>query len=282
MARGMCKVIKLWRRESRSPLEDDLICDDSQYCRSDTQIRTILPMKIFCRLVATLFWLSLTCGLGTASQPKPSDTCPLDCVLKKMDTAAASFRSARADVSRQQFERVIQEYDTPQTGVIYYRRDKDQNIEMKLDLTKPDITSVLFSNGELQMYKPKIDQLTVYHTGKNRAEAESLLVLGFGGSGQDLMKSYDVTDAGPETADGVNTVKLQLIPKSEKVRGTFTRIFLWIDLDRGVSTQQELDQPDGNKLLVKYSAIQLNPSKMPNDIFKIKTTSKTQVISPQG
>ncbi len=198
-----------------------------------------------------------------------------------MDSTAANFHSARAEVSRQQFERVIQEYDTPQTGVVYYRRDKDQNIEMKLDLTKPDVTSVLFSSGELQMYKPKIDQLTVYHTGKNRAEYESYLVLGFGGSGQDLLKSFDVTYAGTETVDGVNAAKLQLIPKSEKVRGTFTRIFLWIDLERGVSVQQEFDQPDGNKLLVKYSAIQLNPSKVP-DVFKIKTTSKTQVISPQG
>ena len=152
---------------------------------------------------------------------------------------------------------------------------------MKLELSKPDVTSVLFSNGELQMYKPKIDQLTVYHTGKNRAEYESYLVLGFGGSGQELVKSFDVTYVGAEAVDGVNTAKLQMIPKSDKVRGTFTRIFLWIDLDRGISTQQEFDQPDGNKLLVKYSAIQLNPSKMP-DVFKIKTTSKTQVISPQG
>jgi outer membrane lipoprotein-sorting protein len=238
-------------------------------------------MKLFCRVVATLFWLSLTCGLGTASQPKPADACPLDCVLKKMDSTAANFHSARAEVSRQQFERVIQEYDTPQTGVVYYRRDKDQAIEMKLELSKPDVTSVLFSNGELQMYKPKIDQLTVYHTGKNRAEYESYLVLGFGGSGQELVKSFDVTYVGAEAVDGVNTAKLQMIPKSDKVRGTFTRIFLWIDLDRGISTQQEFDQPDGNKLLVKYSAIQLNPSKMP-DVFKIKTTSKTQVISPQG
>jgi outer membrane lipoprotein-sorting protein len=233
-------------------------------------------------VVATLFWFSLTCGLGTASEPKAPEPCALDCILKKMDATAANFHGARADVSRQQFERVIQEYDTPQTGVVYYRRDKEDAIEMKLDLTKPDVTSVLFSNGELQMYKPKIDQLTVYHTGKNRAEYESYLVLGFGGSGQDLAKSFDVTYQGPENIDGVNTAKLQLIPKSEKVRGTFTRIFLWIDLDRGVSTEQEFDQPDGNKLLVKYSAIQLNPAKIPNDVFKLKTTSKTQVISPQG
>jgi len=239
-------------------------------------------MKITCRIFATLLLTCLTCGFGVAPQAA-SEPCPLECVLKTMDGAAANFHGAKADVSRQQYERVIQEFDTPQSGVVYYRRaGKDNSIEMKLDLTKPDATSVLFSNGELQMYKPKIDQLTVYHAGKNRAEFESYLVLGFGGSGQDLLKSFDVTYQGPEMVDALSTAKLQLIPKSEKVRGTFKLIVLWIDLEKGVSAQQRFDQPDGNYLLVKYSAIQLNPAKIPNEVFKLKTTSKTQVVSPQG
>lgn len=218
---------------------------------------------------------------GGAASPPPED-CTLDCVLKKMDAVAANFRGAKANVSRQQYERVIQEFDTPQTGVVYYRRDKDNSVEMKLELGKPDDTSVLFSGGELKMYKPKVDQLTVFHTGKNREEYETYLVLGFGGSGQDLMKSFDTTYEGPEKVDGIATAKLKLIPKSEKVRKTFSQITLWIDLDRGISVQQQLDQPDGNYLLVKYSAIELNPPKISNDVFKIKTTSKTQVVTPQG
>jgi outer membrane lipoprotein-sorting protein len=206
----------------------------------------------------------------------------LESVLKQMDEAAANFHSAQADVSRQQYERVIQEFDTPQSGVVYYRREgKDKDLEMKLDLTKPDATSVLFRGGEIEVYKPKMDQLTIYHAGKNRADFESYLVLGFGGSGQDLVKSFDVTDQGPETIEGVATAKLQLIPKSDKVRRTFQQIFLWIDLNRGISVQQQFDQPDGNYLLVKYSAIQLN-AKIPNDVFRLKTTSKTQVVTPQG
>jgi len=132
------------------------------------------------------------------------------------------------------------------------------------------------------MYQPKPDQVTVYDLGKNKADFESYLVLGFGGSGQDLVKAFDVTYLGPETISGVATVKLQLVPKSDKVRNTFKQILLWIDLDSGISRQQQFFDPQGNYRLTMYSAIQVNGKKIPDEVFKLKTTSKTQTISPQG
>ncbi len=123
--------------------------------------------------------------------------------------------------------------------------------------------------------------MTVYDVGKNRSEFEAYLVLGFGGSGQDLAKAFDVTYQGPETIEGVATGKVQLIPKSERVRNTFARILLWIDLDRGISVQQQFFEPDGNYKLAKYSAIRLK-EKIPSEVFQLKTTSKTQILSPRG
>ena len=84
------------------------------------------------------------------------------------------------------------------------------------------------------------------------------MVLGFGGSGQDLVKTFDVTYVGPETINGVATAKLKLVPKSEKVRNTYKEIVLWIDLDKGISVQQQVFQPHGNYRLAKYSSIRLN------------------------
>jgi negative regulator of sigma E activity len=105
-------------------------------------------------------------------------------------------------------------------------------------------------------------------------------VLGFGGSGQDLQKAFDVTYVGAETINGVATGKLQLLPKSDKVRNTYNRIFLWIDLDKGISVQQQFFSPQGDYRLTKYSS--LNEKKIPDEVFKLKTTSKTQTISPKG
>ena len=55
---------------------------------------------------------------------------------------------------------------------------------------------VLFTDSKVEVYQPKIDQVTGYNTGKDRATVESFLVLGFGGSGQDMLKSFDVNYLG--------------------------------------------------------------------------------------
>jgi hypothetical protein len=231
--------------------------------------------------------IALTC-MPPAPQAKPADSGDLDAVLKKMDAAAASFRSTQANFEWDTYEKVIDEIDEIQTGTIYFRRtgkDIEMMADVKMagsDLTKlkPEPKYVLYSNGKVSMYQPKPDQVTVYDLGKNRVDLESYVVLGFGGSGQDLVKAFDVTYLGPETINGVATAKLQLIPKSDKVRNTYNRILLWIDLDKGISEQQQFFSPQGDYRLTKYSSI--NEKKIPDDVFKLKTTGKTQTISPKG
>jgi len=236
-----------------------------------------------------IFAIALACGLFLfAAAPKPDDS-DLDAVLKKMDSASASFRSAQAEFEWDKYEKVIDEIDDVQKGTIYYRRN-GKEIEMMAEVKtvgndantlKPDRKYVLFNEGKIRMYQPKPDQVTVYDLGKKRSEFESYVVLGFGGSGQDLLKSFDVTDAGPETINGVATAKLQLIPKSENVRNNYSKIFLWIDLDKGISVQQQFLTPQGDYRLTKYSGIRIN-EKISDDVFKLKTTGKTQTITPNG
>ena len=239
-------------------------------------------------LILILALVSSTLGLSTAPQAKPADSGnSLDAVLKKMDATAASFRSVQADFEWDTYEKVINEVDDIQTGTVYYRRN-GKNIEMMavVKMAGSDPTKrksepkyVLFSNGKISMYQPKPDTVTVYDLSKN---FESYVVLGFGGSGQDLVKAFDVTYVGPETIEGVATAKLQLIPKSEKVRNTYNKILLWIDLDKGISLQQQFFSPQGDYRLTKYQNTDLNGKKIPDEVFKLKTTSKTQTISPKG
>lgn len=106
-------------------------------------------------------------------------------------------------------------------------------------------------------------------------------MLGFGGSGKDMLKSFDVKYIGTEKVSDIDSVKLELVPKSSKVRNTFDHIWLWIDPSRGVSVQQQLFEPSGDYRLAKYSDIQLN-QKIPDSVFKLKTTGKTKIVSPQG
>jgi outer membrane lipoprotein-sorting protein len=248
-------------------------------------------MKPFCLAFPLLFVVHTLSGERPPQTPAPStpSAVTLETVYKAMDAAAAKFNTTQANFEWDRYEKVIDEVDDVETGIIYYRRvgkDVEMKAEIKTagpsrDKLKPEAQFVLFSQGKVQRYLPKVDQVTVFDVGKNRSEVESYLVLGFGGSGQDLAKSFDVTYQGQETIDGIPAARLQLIPKSERVRNTFARILLWIDLDRGISVQQQFFEPGGNYKLAKYSSIRLN-EKIPDEVFHLKTTGKTTTISPRG
>ncbi len=201
-------------------------------------------------------------------------------VIGVIDHTAANFRTAQADFVWKQYTKVVDETDI-QKGTVYFRRGGNQ-VEMAADISDPQPPKyVLFTGSKVQFYEPKIDQVTEYNTGKDRAAIESFLVLGFGGSGQDMLKSYDVTCLGTEKVDNIDTAKLDLVPKSEKARNIFSQIWLWIDLARGVSIQQQLFQPGGDYRLATYSDIRLK-EKIPDSVFKLKTTGATKFFSPKG
>jgi outer membrane lipoprotein-sorting protein len=222
--------------------------------------------------------------------PSPADPAALESVLKKMDSVAATFRSTQAEFEWDSYEKVIDEVDDVESGSIYYRRN-DNGIEMMAEVKKAGSTLatqkaepkfVLFSKGMVQMYQPKVNQVTEFDLGKKHSDFESYVVLGFGGSGKDLQKAFNVTYDGEEKVNGVNAAKLKLEPKSGALKNTYSQIILWIDPDRGISVQQQFFQPQGDYRLAKYSDIQVNGKKIPDEVFKLKTNSKTQFVSPKG
>jgi len=204
----------------------------------------------------------------------------LDQVLSLMDTAAANFKSAEANFVWEQYQKVVNDTDV-QKGVIYFRRSGGKDVQMAADIQGPAKKYVLYADNKVQVYQPGIDQVTQYAAGKNKADFESFLVLGFGGSGRDLERSFEVSLADNEVVDGVNTARLDLTPKSEKARGMFNKISLWVNLKNGVSVKQQFFEPSGDYRLTRYSDIKIN-EKIPGDAFKLKTTSKTKYLNPQS
>jgi outer membrane lipoprotein-sorting protein len=225
----------------------------------------------FVVLLAMSVWLRpATAQSGDAALQK---------VLDQMDKTAANFHTTEASFVWDQYQKVVDEHDI-QKGKVYFRRVGGET-QMAADITEPDKKYVLFVDRRIQIYQPKIDQVTSYDPGKNRADFESFLVLGFGGSGHDMLKSFEVKYVGTEKLNDIETVKLDLVPRSQKIRNTFQHIVLWIDAERGVSVQQQLFDPSGDYRLNKYSEIDLN-QKISDGVFKLKTTGKTKYVSPQG
>jgi outer membrane lipoprotein-sorting protein len=221
----------------------------------------------------------LTRGVAQSSPNPDAPSATLEKVLGQMDTAASSFRTTEAAVLWDQYQKVVDEHEE-QKGRVYFRRSGNE-IQMAADLTDPDQKYVLFTGSKVQVYQPKIEQVTAYNTGKNREEFESFLVLGFGGRGHDMLKSFQVKYLGEEKIDGMDASKLELVPKVAKIRNNIDHIVLWIDPGRGISVRQQFFfGPSGDYRLAKYSEIKLN-EKIPDAVFKLKTTAKTKFVSTQ-
>jgi len=230
-------------------------------------------------LAVTAVLLAATAAFAAEAPQAGSSSADLEKVLHQMDSVAATFRTAEADFVWDQYTKVVNETDT-QSGKMYFRQ-VPKEIEMAADISQPAQKYVLYQNSTVRVYEPRIDQVTVYNTGKNRAEVESFLVLGFGGRGHDLGKSFEVTFQGYEEVGGVRSAKLNLVPRTAKGRNIFDHIVLWIDPARGISVQQQFVEPQGDYRLAKYSNIKLNQG-IPGDVFKLKTTGRTKVVNPQG
>lgn len=228
-------------------------------------------MKVRSRVLTAAIAM-LLCGLAAAPRAVAAGG-DAAAVLKQMDEASSRFKSAQADFEWRVVQRVVPDEPDVQKGSTAFRRAKDGSVEMVARVRelngKPDLKDLLFQNGQLQYWQPTIRQWQVFSAGKNRGQYESFLTLGFGGSGSELEKNWTVTDLGSETIAGTKTEKLELVPKQESVRKTFTKVTIWVDPARALSLKQVFEQPSGDTRTVLYSNIRYNvpPAK---DAFTLK------------
>jgi outer membrane lipoprotein-sorting protein len=224
--------------------------------------------------ISSLFSVAQSKSPANANSKQPASN--LEAVLTQMDAAAARFRSAEADFTQDLYQKVVNETDT-QKGKVYFRRTGKGQMQMAANTESPDEKFVTFTDGKIRIYQPKINQVNEYDAGKNRDEFQSFLVLGFGGSGHDLEKQFEVKLAGSEDVDGVSTAKLELTPKSAKVKNNFDRFIIWVDTSRDVSLKQQAFEPSGDYRLSHYTNIKLN-GKIPDDVFKLHTAGGTKTV----
>lgn len=212
------------------------------------------------------------------SKPSSAASGDLATVLAKMNHSSAGFKTAQADFEFQSYQKLTDDTDT-QKGRIYFRREK-KGVDAAFDIAAPAPKQVVYKDGKLQIFEKKINQVTERQVGKNKSDVEAFLSLGFGASGDDLQRDYDVKMDGWETVDGVKTAKLDLTPKKAKVQQTYDRIILWINPERDVLLKQQFFEHSGDYRLAHYTNIKLNEN-IQNDVFRLKTNGKTKTVTPQ-
>jgi outer membrane lipoprotein-sorting protein len=226
------------------------------------------------RIAASLFFSAAVLGSTTAflhAQPKPGH---LDGVLRQMDEASQKFQSAEADFRWDLYERVVKQ-TTTQTGTIYFKKQGTTTV-MGAKVVSPSIKIIEFRNGIVRLFDPGTDHLTIINATQNKAQFESFLTVGFGGSGKELAKAWTISDLGDEVIDGVQTAKLDLVAKDPAVRNNCTHMTIWVDPVRGVQLKQSIYMPSEDYRTAVYANIKYN-QKVDEKPYQIKTDSKTSV-----
>jgi outer membrane lipoprotein-sorting protein len=233
-------------------------------------------MTTISRIVVSLLFSSVTLGpvtLSAVAQPKAGH---LDEVLRQMDAASLKFQSAEATFQWDLYEKVVQQ-TTTQKGTIYFKKEAGKTV-MGARVTSPSTKILEYRNGILTLFDPGTDHETIITPKGNQAQMESFLTLGFGGSGKEMAKAWTISDLGDEVVNGVQTAKLDLVPKDPAVRNNCTHMTIWVDPVRGVMLKQSFYMPSEDYRTAVFSDIKYNQS-IDTKPYQIKTDSKTTTDS---
>jgi outer membrane lipoprotein-sorting protein len=200
----------------------------------------------------------------------------LDQVLARMDQNALKFKAVAAKIRQDSYIAVVK---TDEVGVGTFRMRRTKRDALVLvDFTEPDPKTVAFAGTKVEIYYPKLKQVEVYNLS-NHDIVEKFLALGFGSSGEDLKADYAIRELGVEPMNGVQTSRLELIPKSKQVLRLFLKIELWVSDATGYPVQDKFYKTGGDYMIITYSDVTLNPT-LPDSAFKLNPPKGVQRVFP--
>ncbi len=234
------------------------------------------------RLKRWILWLvvvALCCLLGELPtlRAQTSGGWTIEGVLGMMDKSAQDFHTLTADIKHMKYTAVVKDTST-ETGHIFVRRDE----KMRIEITKPDLRTILRTGDSLFLYNPKINRVEEYDLGKNRAMVDQYVLLGFGTKSDNIKKSYRVSFVGEEELDHKKAVVLELTPKSEQIRSQIIKIQMWVDEASWLPIQQKFfEAGSGDYFLFHYTNAMKNLN-LGDGKFKQDWPKSVTRVKPRG
>lgn len=215
---------------------------------------------------------------GLLASPLPAAIDTLDSVIARMDSSGASFRSMSARIKRVSHTAVLND-TTTETGSMMMLRPKANDVRVLMEMTEPDTKSIAFANNKAEIFYPKINTVQEYNLGKHKNLVDQYLMLGFGGSGKDLQRSYSLKVLAEDDIQGRKTTRIEMTPKSADTREHLSKVEMWIT-EAGYPVQQKLFYPSGDYMLITYSELKWNPS-LTADAIRLKLPKGVKREYPQ-
>ena len=141
--------------------------------------------------------------------------------------------------------------------------------------------AIAFAKSKVQMYYPKAKLVQEYNLAKEAHLVDQFLLLGFGTSGVELRKNYNIKYVEMTTIDGGKTDHLFLEPKAGEARDQVRGIDLWIAQPGGYPVRMKVLQPSRDTMEFQYSNLKINPSSLTEDSVKLKLPKGVKKETPQ-
>jgi outer membrane lipoprotein-sorting protein len=167
--------------------------------------------------------------------------------------------------------------DSVESGSVRMRRTPTGEIQGLVEFTTPDRKFYSFEKRTLRIYTPKINTLQVFDLGQHGEQLDQFLSIGFGTSGKELAKGYEVEILADNKVP--ETTRVKLTPRDAEVKKYLTRIDLWIT-DGNYPIQEKLWEPSKDYIVVNYSDVQINP-KLGPDALLLHTAPNPKIEYPQ-
>jgi len=218
-------------------------------------------------------------ALSSAAAPPAKDD--LQDLLARMDKAAATFKAMTAQVTYVTHTDVLNE-DNTETGTAIMQKVQPGEVKGRVDFVNPDPHIVVFEKRHVQRYFPKIKTLEVWDLEKNGEQLDKFVMIGFGTSGAELAKDYDMTALGVESLKGQpgKFIHLRLTPKSAEAREYVKSLELWIP-EQGdpYPVREKILAPSGDYRVVTYGDLKINPA-LPPDALQLKLPPGVKTVYP--
>jgi outer membrane lipoprotein-sorting protein len=236
-------------------------------------------MKSLATFSAVILACLISQAISFAKTPAPTTTqtatMDTDQVLAKMEQASKNFPSLQADVQKTQYNNAISKFKDPQTGKVWISAPPNAARRIKIDFDKPLKELFLIDKGVLTHYYPgqKTGE-TKPVTRDDQAEGECVL-MGLCQPGPRIKQNYDIRVVGPETVDGVKTMRLSLKPKDPTHASGFALIELWLDSTKWYTVQTRVTESNKNYANYRFSNFQTG--KIADSIFNIDIPKDAEI-----
>jgi outer membrane lipoprotein-sorting protein len=190
-------------------------------------------------------------------------------ILARMDKAANEFKTMTAQVTHVDHTDVLND-DSTESGTVTMKKVQAGEVQERVDFTVPDHKTVTFEKRRVQEYLPKINTLQIFDLDKHGEQLDRFLMIGFGTSGTELAKDWDVSVLGTENIKGQSAIRLQLSPKVPEFRQYVQKIELWIPAEGDpYPLREKIFQPSRDYRLVTYTDLKINPP-LDHDALQLK------------